>query len=501
MRAARRPTRRSRLSRIQPPLDGIIVLLALFVALLLCARLILAPTEAAASTQSELDSFLREWEMQLQTTAPGFYQGQQRGYITGGAVNLRFPSRNFVPLTLSMPSLRAGCGGISFFGGAFSYINGEQFTQFLQNIAQNAVGMAFQLALQTLCPQCATALAKMEEIVRNMTGFLGNSCQAAKALVRGIASSDIVKEISHKTCTEINTALGVTEDFWSSNFKCPPAPEQKKADLLQAIQDALNPTQEPQRISQNIFWSAYNRLEGLNPFWDTPHGQYLMSLFGTIVLNYKSDDPKADPELAPWAHTLEVTNLLAGWEDNGVQILQCTDDTINCLSVSPVAAPAFEGFEATVEEKLREYADRLERRTPANPEPILRANVAGVPIARLLQMVSGVPGGAEEVISVSKRLVAIDLLRDVIMKTARLVRQEARKGKDRGFMRDYIRDLDRRILAINTALDRERRTVTDSTTMLTALARLAREAQAQRAPSLIGNLGFAGSLTNLLGGR
>lgn len=464
----------------------------LCVGLLLVTGAILGTTIAIASTQSELDSFLNEWEIQLRTTSPGFYQGQQRGFITGGAADIRFPSRHIVPLTLSLPSARAGCGGISFFGGAFSYINSEQFTQFLQNIAQNAVGVAFDMALRTLCPQCATVLANMEGIVRSMTGSLGNSCQAAKALGKWAASTDTIREIAHNNCKEINQTLGLTTDTWGAAIKCPNLPEQKNADKEQAVWDALNPTKQPQRLSQNIFWSAYDKLQGLNPFWDTDHGQYLMSLLGTTTINYKPDDPAAEPEVEHPGHTVQVGHLLGGWNAGEVKILSCGGDALNCLTVTTVDAQAFPGgFEQKVEDKLTEYATRLEGRTRSNPEPILQVNVAGIPIARLLTMVSGMPGGKEHVISISKRIIAVSILRDLVNSTIRLVRQETKRVKNLGPSEDYLQRLDQRKRDINQFFAQYTRDLADGSAHLQAIAKLAREAQEQGSPALMGNLGFA----------
>ena len=42
---------------------------------------------------------------------------------TGGSLMMRAPGRNYPLATVQLPSLRAGCGGIDIYGGAFSFIN------------------------------------------------------------------------------------------------------------------------------------------------------------------------------------------------------------------------------------------------------------------------------------------------------------------------------------------------------------------------------------------
>lgn len=496
----RRHKRRFHAPWTQENLLMLTVCLTLFVALLLVARLIFAPTEATASTQSELDSFLNEWETQLSTTKPGFYEGQRRGFVTGGAADLRFPTRTFTPFTLSLPSLKAGCGGISFFGGAFSYINGNEFVQFLQNIAQNAVGVAFDMALRTLCPQCATVLSNMEAIARDITGGLKSSCQATRALLRTAASPLNLQEIAHNNCTAIDTALGVSQDTWGGAFKCRDDAELKAVDIRAAANDAVNPTQTPTRISQNLFWSAYDNLQGLNPFWDIDHGQYLMSLFGTLVVRYDGGNA-APSSKAAFAHTIEVDQLIGGWAAHERKILRCQNNSSSCLDVQPQDAPAFVGFEQKIEEKLTDLAGRLESRQRANPEPILQANVAGMPIVRLLTMLNHVPGGKEYVISTAKRTIALTIVHNLIKDSLKLIRAEISRLNDVGLTQEYLDQLKERNREIDQRLVKYTNDMVAANSNLRVILEMAREAQGSGSPALMGNLGFSIRNTNPLTSR
>ncbi len=457
------------------------------------------PPLATASTQSELDSFLNEWETQLTTTKPGFYEGQRRGFVAGGATDLRFPTRTFTPFTISLPSIKGGCGGISLFGGAFSYINGDQFIQYLQNIAQNAVGVAFDMALRTLCPQCATVLSNMEAVARDITGGLKSSCQAAKALVKGESPLNLTT-LAHDSCTTANSVLGIASDTWASTFKCQDDAEIKIADTKAAAADALNPGKTPTRISQNLFWSAYNNLQGLNAFWDTDHGQYLMSLFGTLVLSY-ADDGATLLSKRPFAHTIEVDQLIGGWAANERKILRCQDNSSSCLNVQPQDAPAFVGFEQKIEEKLTELAGRLESRQRANPEPILQANVAGMPIVRLLTMLNHVPGGKEYVISTAKRTIALTIVHTLIKDSLKLIRAEISRLNDVGLTQEYLDQLKERNREIDQRLAIFTNNMLAANSNLRVILEMAREAQGSGSPTLMGNMGFAIRNTNPLTSR
>src|SRR5574337_703262 len=453
------------------------------------AWLLLTAAPSLAGMQSELDSFLNDWETQLSTTKPGFYEGQQRGFIVGGAADMHFPNRNVTPLTLSLPQIKAGCGGISFFGGAFSYINGQEFVQFLQNIAQNAVGVAFDMALRTLCPQCATVLANMENIFRNMTSNLGNSCRDAQKLLKFAAGPMNLQEIARNNCTAINTTLGVTDDTWGGAFKCKDDAALRDADLKAAADDAAHPNDPPKRLSQNIFWAAYNNLQGLNPFWDTDVGEYLMSLLGTQIVRFDGGGSTPTANNAP-AHTIEVDQLLEGWNAGEHKILRCGDSS-TCLDVTAHDASSFDGFEKKIEDKLTEYATRLENRQRANPEPILQANVSGMPVVRLLAMVNAVPGGKDYVISTTKRTIAVNLVDALVKEMIKAVKAEVAKLNDTGLTQPYMDRLNERTHEINRRLGKYVNDMSVANSNLRVIIEMARQAEGQRSPALMGNLGFA----------
>ena len=56
----------------------------------------------------------------VNTTGPTAFQGQASGHWTLGNLYLRAPVRSEQIATVSLPSFRAGCGGIDAFAGAFS---------------------------------------------------------------------------------------------------------------------------------------------------------------------------------------------------------------------------------------------------------------------------------------------------------------------------------------------------------------------------------------------
>ena len=60
-------------------------------------------------------------------TEAGILQSGALNTVTGGGFVWRQPRREFTPFAVTPPSLKAGCGGIDVFLGAFSIPSREEF--------------------------------------------------------------------------------------------------------------------------------------------------------------------------------------------------------------------------------------------------------------------------------------------------------------------------------------------------------------------------------------
>lgn len=124
-----------------------------------------------------------DWLAQKNSSGPSYYEGQNRGYATVGSFDARWKSSSDYPVSVSMPSISAGCGGISAFGGSFSLMSVDQMVAKLQNVLQNSAGVAFQMALETVCPKCAQTLNVIESIGNDLNSMLMNDCSMATGMM------------------------------------------------------------------------------------------------------------------------------------------------------------------------------------------------------------------------------------------------------------------------------------------------------------------------------
>ena len=111
-----------------------------FLACLLTLALTTAPIASRpADLNAEMQAMFNDLGALGNVTSPGAFRGQAMNLYTGGSLMIRAPGRNYPLINAQLPSLRAGCGGIDLFGGAFSFINKQQFVALLQNIDRKSV--------------------------------------------------------------------------------------------------------------------------------------------------------------------------------------------------------------------------------------------------------------------------------------------------------------------------------------------------------------------------
>ena len=117
---------------------------------LLASFLVLAILPWPLGTGVLRAGWVDDWLQQKTETSPGYFEGQKRGYFTGGSFSARWQQSNDYLFTAMPPKIKAGCGGIDVFLGGFSYLNFEYLVTKLQRIMQAAPAAAFDIALNVL---------------------------------------------------------------------------------------------------------------------------------------------------------------------------------------------------------------------------------------------------------------------------------------------------------------------------------------------------------------
>lgn len=164
----------------------------------------------AAGINKQMDNIFTEMS---NYTAPGVYETESRGVYSGGHYIMHSKIFNENLVNFQAPSLSGGCGGIDVFGGSFSFVNSDQIIQLMRQVASNAKGYAFQLALDNMCPGCMKWMNELQSKIQNLNNTLSNSCELAQGIVN---STGTAMGMSRQHMTDITlTSLGegIADDF------------------------------------------------------------------------------------------------------------------------------------------------------------------------------------------------------------------------------------------------------------------------------------------------
>lgn len=450
-----------------------------------------------ADLNSEMQAMFNELGALGNVTSPGAFRGQAMNLYTGGSLMMRAPGRNYPLASAQLPSLKAGCGGIDLYGGAFSFINKQQFIALLQNIGANAVGYAFKLALQSISPDIDKLLTELQDQINKINAMNINSCEAAQALVNGLVGE--YDSSVQSGCANISQYLGSVSDRAEARLTCASnAPAIVRTAASSADPNVRNAT----FAKGNVTWMALNQVGG---GISRQEKELLMSLIGTVVLTPPNDDGSgaAPRSLAPTLSGLR--DLLLGRNDAGngliqVEVYAC-DEPTECLN--PIRQTvSVKPFTQLVAERLRRLSDNIATRSPQSAADIGFINTTSEPVYKMLAVANAVPGSgtAETLIETYKQVIALDyaetfLSRALAQANGALSNALRRSEVEQQYLEDIrqnAREVQRQILAEKQAAYAKVRAVG---TMTQDLQQLERQLWAQMPSSVKAMLDFSAGAT------
>lgn len=315
---------------------------------------------------------------------------QDRFGFSGGYAEIRSPIQDVNLVSFVPPNISGGCGGINLFLGSFSFVNGQEFETLLRDIGQNAIGYAFKLAIENMCPSCESVLNDLQDAIQGMNSALKNSCQLSEGLVNWAAGQNPnAGEISQQLQGAWQATQNIVPDVFSAfqNLTGNPSSSTQTA----AAQNASSPSTSPSLVANplvgNMTWKALQQngaisiLQGIGTS-DTTSQELLMSLIGTTIIepepssqesqNCTNAQTGCEGQTHSFNHTLDLDALVNGPADTqttgtGGYYLQCTafqgqDGTnypatgqaLSCLNVTPalLSSTGFQGIRATVDALL-----------------------------------------------------------------------------------------------------------------------------------------------------
>lgn len=294
--------------------------------------LLLALLLFSINAHASLDTQLEKMFMDMHnSTNPESYKTERRGIISGGSLVTRNYITDLNPITVSTPSINAGCGGIDLYGGSFSYINKDEFINFLRAVAANARGYAFSIALSSMCEKCFQHIETLQRKVMALNTYFGNSCQLAQGLVNDSLSAFERQGLNDASL--IGQFKGIGDLFELSTD-----PDSKN--VYQKAQSADKESMDA--ITGNVIWNILLS----NSFFqqDTALAESVMSMIGTVI----TDENGEIIAMAPGG-LVSITDLVEG---GLIKHYHCDSTITNgCLNLS-FKQEKLKGLALMLEEKL-----------------------------------------------------------------------------------------------------------------------------------------------------
>jgi len=145
----------------------------IFISLVLVFVLLFNPVIASSSLVDKI--FQKYME-----SGPSYFESQKRGYFTFGSFSGRYDYGTLHPISISMPSINLGCGGIDIFLGGFGFTGLDYLVQKFQRLIQMAPAVAFHIALNTISPQLRGIITEIESIITLLNQLQLDECKILK---------------------------------------------------------------------------------------------------------------------------------------------------------------------------------------------------------------------------------------------------------------------------------------------------------------------------------
>lgn len=365
------------------PLRGLVRSAASAAALV--ASLNLAASPAHAGVASEMNAFFNDAGGAANVTGPSAFEGQSAGYYSLGNLWTRFPQKSVSPFNLQLPSARAGCGGIDLFSGSFSFINTAEIVAMLKATANNALGFAFKLAIDSISPEIGKVMDEFAQKAQLLNQMNISSCETAQALVGGLwPQMDTTRAT---ICEAVGNSQGIFSDWAAARQNCNNG--NRRDSTIAANSD---PAMADQLVGEphNYTWEALRKSDKFGAF-DKEFSEYIMTLVGTVVTRPSTDSSVGGQvTMVGPAEEAVVTALLDGTSGGAaVNILRCDDDAL-CLNLTTqtLSVPESAALRPRIAGMIKSIAAKIRTDVAINAAEKQLLNMSSIPLFKILAVQS-----------------------------------------------------------------------------------------------------------------
>ncbi len=342
-------------------------------------------------------SWAESWFNNVTYTSPGSFQDQTRGYVTAGGMSGRIDVNNDYLMTLSLPKVKAGCGGIDMFLGGMSFLDPDYLVQKLESILQAAPAVAFQYLLETLDEKMGNIISKMEAATNFLNSIQVNDCRLANRMVQIAKGDDNMSGIIEEMTGYKSVKQGFAKSYQQSREKIEANNNNPTEDLKEALANC------PAEVT-DIFRTGSLLAHAASRVGAGQWAEVMRARVGDVYMRWDANDKvplfSAIPA-CPRQDTESPDDFLSGRVQ--VRALNIPATAADCSSDGGMGA-----LDLT-RTRMESIATKIRTRAALSPEEQqFVANVSTLPVYRMLEW--GVRQGvAGSVISDTDELVALTL--------------------------------------------------------------------------------------------
>lgn len=374
--------------------------------------LIALSTPAIAGVNKDLTRFFDDLDYSTNTTSGSAYKGQSANHYSGGSAYIRTPITQTQLLSVTLPSISAGCGGIDLFSGGFSHVNSDALVAMGKNIVASAIPFAVDLALQTWAPQIKNIKDRLEQIAKEINALSVNSCEAAQVGIFALAG---FADIGNKKyiCATMATQNNRFADWAGSKNDC-----NDEGVTDRQVSNAANHPALKNHIqaNRNIIW--YSILENDFLGRDPELAEFFMSLSGTVIYDSKLVAHRK-PSLLTGNNNLVKVML----EGGTVKAYRCDNrNKDKCLAptLTDITFTANNTFKVRIMATLNEIITKY--RTDVPLDATQQAFLEAVSLPVLKMMATSMNAGATPQVQAYAGVIASDLITDYLMQSLVIIK-------------------------------------------------------------------------------
>jgi len=343
-------------------------------------------------------SWAESWFDNVTYSSPGSFEDQTRGYVTAGGMSGRVDVHNDYLMSVSLPKVRAGCGGIDMFLGGMSFLDPEYLVQKLESILQAAPAVAFQYLLETLDEKMGNIISKMEAATNFLNSIQVNDCRLANRLVQIAKGDDNMSGIIEEMTGYRSVKQGFAKSFQQSRERIEANSNNPTEDLKDALENCPPEVTEIFRTG-SLLANAAARIGAGN--WTA----VMRARVGDVYMRWNATDKVPIFAAIP---------ACAGQDTESAQDFLTGQAKRRSLNLPPSAGDCTQdgtgrGALALTRDRMESIAAKIRSRSPLSTEERqFVANVRTLPVYRLIEW--GVRQGVvDSVIADSDELVALSI--------------------------------------------------------------------------------------------